>query len=227
MEKGKGKDYVPGKDADFDPWFKNLVDFVDARCTGPNPDWTHIPNEARMELRNAYETWHAAYVKTLVPHTPVDTLAKNEARDAATAVLRPFVRIYLHCKPVTDPQRLAMGVNNWDTERTSINEPPDYPDYEIRHNKNNRQLEIHFKPQGTESKAVPYGYQGAVISTAVLDHVPTSVKELTETVLATASPYVMEYEEADRGKTAYFSLQWQNEKGQKGPPSDILSAIIP
>jgi hypothetical protein len=50
------KDYTPSSDAEFDAWFKNLIDYVDAQCVGATPRWTHIPNTARMELRDSYET---------------------------------------------------------------------------------------------------------------------------------------------------------------------------
>jgi hypothetical protein len=30
-----------------------------------------------------------------------------------------------------------------------------------------------------------------------------------------------------RGKTVYFALRWENTRGEKGPWSEIMSAIIP
>ncbi|MDR2068863.1 MAG: hypothetical protein LBP71_03235, partial [Spirochaetaceae bacterium] len=65
------------------------------------------------------------------------------------------------------------------------------------------------------------------ISWAVLDAPPADEKALTNTVLATRTPHVLEFTEEERGKTVYVCLQWQNEKGERGRPSEIQSAVIP
>jgi hypothetical protein len=53
-------------------------------------------------------TGHTAYAKTLVPHTPVDTEAKNESE--AKGKIRPFVNVYLRedQPAVTDIDRTVM-----------------------------------------------------------------------------------------------------------------------
>ncbi|MDR1636942.1 MAG: hypothetical protein LBR93_06355 [Treponema sp.] len=66
---------------------------------------THIPAPARPGLNGA---WAAAYRAFLGgPHTKMDTKAK---KDAAKAVIRPFVNQYLRFPPVTNEDRTAMGV---------------------------------------------------------------------------------------------------------------------
>ncbi|MDR2740973.1 MAG: hypothetical protein LBB98_02340 [Treponema sp.] len=37
----------------------------------------------------------------------------------------------------------------------------------------------------------------------------------------------LEFAEEDRGKTVYIALRQQNEKGSKGPSSEIQSTAIP
>jgi hypothetical protein len=58
---------------------------------GQTPEWTQIPAPARRSVADAYTARYAAYAKTIGPHTPVDTEAKNDAKRAAKAVVRPFV----------------------------------------------------------------------------------------------------------------------------------------
>jgi hypothetical protein len=60
----------------------------------------------------------------------------------------------------------------------------------------------------------------------VLDHPPADAGELTKALLATRTPHTLEFTEEERGKTVYVALQWQNNKGQKGPWSEILWAIV-
>jgi hypothetical protein len=80
---------------------------------------------------------------------------------------------------------------------------------------------------GSDSKAKPYGVNGAVIIYAVLDAPPADHSALTSSVLATRTPHILEFTEEERGKTVYVAICWQNEKGQKGPWSEIESAIVP
>jgi hypothetical protein len=80
---------------------------------------------------------------------------------------------------------------------------------------------------GSTSKAKPYGTNGAVIAYAVLNAPPTNPDALTHTVLATRTPHILEFTEEERGKTVYVTICWQNEKGQRGPWSEIESAIVP
>jgi hypothetical protein len=59
------------------------------------------------------------------------------------------------------------------------------------------------------------------------DAPPADHNALTRSVLATRTPHTFEFTEEERGKTVYMAACWQNEKGQKGPWSEIVSAIVP
>ncbi|MDR0686155.1 MAG: hypothetical protein LBF79_01655, partial [Dysgonamonadaceae bacterium] len=77
------------------------------------------------------------------------------------------------------------------------------------------------------SYAKPYGMDGALIIYNVLPEPPTEYAQLTRHNLATHTPFLFNFSMAERGKTAYFAIAWQNEKGEKGPFSPIVSQIIP
>jgi hypothetical protein len=68
---------------------------------------------------------------------------------------------------------------------------------------------------------------GALIIYNVLPEPPTEYAQLTRHNLATHTPFLFNFSMAERGKTAYFAIAWQNEKGEKGPFSPIVSQIIP
>jgi hypothetical protein len=221
------KDYIPHNDAEFDNFFKFLNQYVNEKCaTSPPSAWNHIPHEARAALTEAYDTWHIAHDKTIGPHTPVETRAKNEARKAVERKLRPFVNQYLRFPPVTNEDRDAMSIHNRDEIKTPIPAPLTRPEYTIKV-KDIRRLTVNFWDQGSESKAKPHGSDGAVICWAVRDTPPASAKELTNWQLATRSPFTLEFDEAERGKTVYLALCWQNDKGQRGSWSEIRNAVIP
>jgi hypothetical protein len=214
-----GRNYIPSNDAEFDKWFKFLCQYVAQKTSGAQPPWTHIPAAALTAL-------NSAYAETIGPHTPVDTEAKNDAKKAAAKVVRPFVNQYLRFPPVTDEDRTAMGIPNRDPTRTPVEVPKTRPVFSVGV-KAIRSLTIAFHDEGTESRAIPYGMDGAVIFWDVLDSPPSSPKKLGRSELATRSPHTLSFEEEERGKTVYIAMRWQNEKGQKGEFTAKQSAIIP
>jgi hypothetical protein len=52
------------------------------------------------------------------------------------------------------------------------------------------------------------------------------VEELTRSAFDPRSPFTLNFEENQRGKTLYFALHWENAKGEAGPWSVIQKAII-
>jgi hypothetical protein len=88
-------------------------------------------------------------------------------------------------------------------------------------------LTIHFHDHGSEKKAKPKGVHGAEAAWEILDTPPTDWSQLTHSVFDTNSPLVLTFNGDQRGKTLYFAMRWENTRGEKGPWSDIMSAIIP
>jgi hypothetical protein len=113
-----------------------------------------------------------------------------------------------------------------DTTSTHIGRPKTRPVFSIRV-KDTRLLELPFKDQDSESRARPYGMNGAVVSFEVSDTPVRDPEKLTRTELATRTPHLLHFAEEDRGKTVYFSMQWQNESGERGDFTEIQSAIVP
>jgi hypothetical protein len=127
---------------------------------------------------------------------------------------------------ITDAQRIAMGLNVHDTKPTVLPVPTSRPELYIDV-LDFRRLKIQFHDKGSSSKAKPYGINGAVIAYAVLDTPPADTGALTSAALATRTPHTLEFTEEERGKTVYVAMCWENEKGQRGPWSEIESAVVP
>jgi hypothetical protein len=113
-------DYIPPKDSDFDAFFKNIVDTVDEKTGGNRPEWDHIPQDALQEFHDAWTAWTAAYEKTKVPHSPVETAEKNRVRKSSGKVLRNFINRFLRFAPVTPEERARMGIPEHDEIHTTI-----------------------------------------------------------------------------------------------------------
>jgi hypothetical protein len=83
-----------------------------------------------------------------------------------------------------------------------------------------RRISIHFSPK-------PKGVHCIEIFSAISDTPITNIKNLTSFALDTRSPYTFIFEDNQRGKSFYFAVRWGNTRGEKGPLSEIFSAIVP
>jgi hypothetical protein len=217
------------KDAEFDVWFGNLVQYVlkmiSAGAGGSAPVWTHILAAEAAALNAAFTAWHTVYGATLTPHTPGQTAAKNEAREAANREISSFYRRFIEHPAVTLEQLMDAGFQP-PSPRTPDAAPATYPEAETDSSVI-RQLTIHFRDKGSRSRAKPPKVHGAEIRWAILDREPADENELTASDFDTASPFTLTFTESQRGKRVYFALRWESSTNLKGPWSEIYSAIIP
>ena len=227
------RDFIPANDAAFDAWFRNLVEYVEAKAAVPPgspagtlPEWDHIPQRHVAELTAAFDDWRPYYDRTLEPHTPAAITAKNDARARAERVIRPFVRRFLHFEPVTNADRTNMAIPLHDkirTDHTVVTE-------EVEFNlviEGIRVVHVHFKVLGAPGNAKPEGYDGAVVIWDVLSEPPADPDHLNRHTMASRTPHIIEFPEEERGKTVYVALAWQNERGILGRWSDIKSTVVP
>jgi hypothetical protein len=212
------KDYIPAKDAQFDVWFLFLVTYVAQHTAGASPPWPHIPASAVTGLRAAYDNWHNAYFTTVGPHTPGDTLVKNAARKSATDIIRPFVAQYLKFSPVTSDQRKDMGVNERESEHTSVPSPATRAIITDMRAIGGYQAKIWFRDELTpDSRAVPYGYSGCMLNYIWGKERVNDVTEMKNTVLMTRSPWTLTLPPSAQACFLSCVTRWINEKGQVGP----------
>jgi hypothetical protein len=222
------KKYIPRKDADFDQWLAFLIQYVTGKCTGSTPAWNHIPPAARAALSAVYVAWKTAYEKTIGPHTPVDTEAKNDAKKAAEAAVRPFVAQYLRFPPVTNEDRTAMGIPNHDTHPTPIKPPETRPSFSIVQMGPGTLGIIYRNGDKARKGSKPAGVEGARIYYGFFDGPLTDQKLLPASVWATKCPHLIRFRETDRGKRVYFALKWEIRKENgESPWSEILSELVP
>jgi hypothetical protein len=225
-------DHIPVRDADFNNWFKNLCQYVTVKTSvippATAPEWTHIPAAEVTLLNNAYSAWYTVYVIVLKPHTPADTLAKDEARAAAEAVIRPFIGQWLMWKQVSDVEREEAGVHNKRPRRPEIPVPTTVPELTPSTGVP-RQLLIAYRDKGSARRGKPADVHGIEVRWAFLDKPPEDIeKELTQSSFDTKSPLTLTFEEHDRGKRIYMVGRWEiSREGIKGDFGDIVSVIVP
>ncbi|HEX8248516.1 MAG TPA: hypothetical protein VF599_10115 [Pyrinomonadaceae bacterium] len=72
----------------------------------------------------------------------------------------------------------------------------------------------------------PPGILGAEIWYKIDGAAPVDNKECQFLALDTATPYVVQFDGADAGKTVYYLLRWQSKNGDKGDWSDVALATV-
>ena len=229
MSTSNSRDYVPRRDADFDGWLENLTAYVVANATssGPPPRWTHIPQPKVQQLVAHNDDWHTKHVKLFGPHTEVDILAKQLAREVAEPFARSFTQQYLKFDPVTDLDRANMRIAATHATRSPtgklIEEVMARCDSSMI-----RQLIWHYWIKGSEHHAKPPHAYGVECIYARLDHPPVHISELINREISTASPVELKFDEEERGGKVYCCFRWLGTKeGNEGEWSEIFSAVIP
>jgi hypothetical protein len=215
-------DFIPRADAAFTVFFRNIAGYCGERLVA----WGHIPPEDFGALAGAFDEWQQAYEATRAPHIPQLTAEMRRARRASERALRAFINRFLRWPPVTDLDRDKMGIRNHHTPHTSHGAPASAPEIEFALSVI-RQIAIRYRDFGAAGWAKPGHARLIEIRWAILDAAPDTVRALINVELDTATPCVLEFAEADRGRRIFAAARWVSNTGDKGPWSDIESAFIP
>lgn len=217
-------DYIPQNDADMNVWQGNLVEIIEPNLTA----WG-ILAEDFATLKSKKTVWDTTYAKASNKQnrTAADVLAKDEAANDYKKTIRSFVAQWLASNnKVTDVDRTRMGLTVKSGTRTAVPVPTTSPvgsvDFSIR-----LQHTINFSDEASpRSKAKPAGVHGCEIYMKVDGEAPKDASELTYVVTDTATPYVVKFDGNKAGKTVYYWLRWVNTRGETGPWSIAVSAMV-
>jgi hypothetical protein len=217
-------DYIPQNDADMNVWQGNFVVIVE-----PNITVWGISTEDFTGVKSKQSIWTTAFAKASNKQnrTAADVLAKDEASDDYKKTIRIFVAQWLaNNTKVTDAERTRMGL----TVKTGTRSPTPVPttspvgtiDFSVR-----LQHSIHYFDEAmAHSNAKPQGVHGCEIYMKVDGDAPKDASELTYVGTCTATPYTVKFDGAKTGKVVYYWLRWVNTRGEAGPWSVTLSAMV-
>jgi hypothetical protein len=76
-------------------------------------------------------------------------------------------------------------------------------------------------------KAKPEGVHGFELAWGIFDVVPTDWDELNHSSFSTRSTLQMKFSGKDRGKIIAYATRWEDNRGRKGPWSNIDDTLIP
>jgi hypothetical protein len=213
-------------DLDFSITANNIINATGDNLTawGVNKNWFD------KTVKPALQLWNDAYDNDQDTRTKnqLTTLAKNEARKNLTPILRLLINFIKGSVDVTDEQKTILGLADETHSRTPL--PPTNKIVQISVElKTIRRIIGNFKSAEDESKAKPNGVSGAEIRWGITDTRPNSVDELTNSDFYSRTPFVLDFDEDDRGKTVFMVGRWMMRSSQSGygPWGEFTSAIIP
>jgi hypothetical protein len=215
--------YIPQKEAEMIEWSGNLID-----VSKENAAELELPADRLAELEADHVRLKALYEKCQTPnHTPLDIQEKNDLKTAFLDKVKLFVRFHLqNNEKMTDVLRRAAGIPVHDTKPTHHPPPDSHPVITASwRNPFELALRIHDSKSGKRGK--PKYVTGAVLFWLVSDTPVFDPKKLTNSALATRSTYILSFSASERGKIVYIAGQWQNGIGEKGPPGEVISVVIP
>jgi hypothetical protein len=191
---------------------------------------TRLGDWLLLEFTPEYNSYLSAYN---VCQDPVTDTPGAEARLKVTEdKLFPLFRElcgFLKANPlVSNPDLIEMGLPQKATHEHHPAPIADKaPSFEIIPIEGNR-LRIFFYPEGAKSrKGKPAGQHGAEIKWGFFDPPMFDAEKLPHSLFDTASPYTLQFNEEDIGKTVCIALRWENNRGLKGPWSIVSVAHVP
>jgi hypothetical protein len=177
-----------------------------------------IPAATMTELSTLRAT---AAAKLAVVESAEKTAVAVEECKAAFAELETAMRDakkrHFLTPPLVDADYTGLSLPIPDRTRSPVPPPATRPVFTLKPG-DTRQVVINFKDEASESKA--YGYNGTVVSYALLSAPPSDQTALIRSDMATKTPLVLTFTEEERGQQVYIALCWQNAKGEKGSWTD-------
>ena len=214
---------IPAKDADFNVWQDTIVQAAIENST----EWLLDTDWLDKQLEPARAAWTTAWEAYQNPgtRTKLITATKKEKRADYEKLLMILAANLRANTRLTDDDRRAAGLSIRDAKPTPSPVPVTYPiisvDTSIM-----RRLILKYRDSGSTTTAKPKGIHGAEIKWLISEERPM-VEELINSAFDTGTPYMIDFEDAQRGKRVWICLRWENTRGEKGPWGQMVNAIIP
>jgi len=217
-------DLVPSADADFNVFQSGVVTDTQTNATVFGVLAADITALVALQT-----TWTNAYAKASNKQnrTAADVQAKNDARTNYEKALRKFIAKWLaNNDKVPDAERQRMGLTIKSGAHTPVGAPATSPiatvDFSTR-----LQHSVYFVDENTPtSKAKPEGVHGCEVWKKLGNPAPVNETELAFAGVCTRSPFTVYFHGDDAGKNAWYWLRWVNTKGEHGPWSSAVSAMV-
>jgi hypothetical protein len=215
--------YIPGAEKAFNDWQDNWVTRILASTTwGLTPADMAAVTAAQLPYTAAYAVGN----KLANPNS-----SQRQAKRTETKTFKAFIRNFVNTKlnnnsAVTPADRNALGLTVYDTERTNSTPPTFAPKvtvdsiFHLGH-----RLRI-TNPNTPDSQAKPADAIGMRVYVYIGTVAPTDISQYAFHGIATRWLYTVAFAAGDVGKRTWYIVQYEGMRGQKGPQSTSVDAMI-
>ena len=183
---------------------------------------------ALQGLQTIYvDAYHVGSKEQKLTRTAGQAQAFRTAQKNYIDGIRNFNSQWISRNPlVTDAQRVDLGVTVRDTEPTRIDAVGFAPQLVVDKISGGVHTLRFSNPEDPHSKKMPKG-QKIILRTAVgAADIPESEIPWSGTEIVTRFLHDVSYTVDDKGKTAYYSACYESNRGERGPWSDVIDAIV-
>ena len=193
-----------------------------------NADEWNVPEDIRVRLSAAIEVAERELAIPTGERNPISNARLKTAFAELTAVMRDMKKRYFYNPPLTDADLIALGLKIKDSEPTPVADPVGLAAANVKY-PNAGALELHLKHDDAppaDDKA-NYGFRIYYGVFAAGDTLPVTGDDLHDSVFTRKKKYLFTFNPKDSGKTACFSIRYENSKGKTGQWGKLFSAVIP
>jgi hypothetical protein len=194
----------------------------------PNKVNWRIYEDDLEKLQTAHAAASTLILKPETSRTPADNAEIRAAFGGLTSTMRYIKKHYFLVPPLTEADLLRLGLKPDDHIHTPVPAPTGQATVETRY-AGPAQLYVtfeHLKSTALNPKSA-YGYKLAFKVCDADRTPPESGKELTETKFSRRKKILFTFEPENRGKKVYFSVRYENSKGEAGPWVPVTEAVVP
>lgn len=220
-------DWLPTRDTALLPWAQNFS----ARISAAPTTYGFTVPEA-TSLAGYVTAYNSALATALTPATRTRTTveAKDLAKAQLVAVIRSFSRRLQANPAVTSLQRTDLGLPIYSNSRTPIPAPSTPPTLNLVASGQLTQLVRIADINEPNKRTKPAGVFAAQVYSWVAQmpgQTPPADIELWRCEgVAKRGEFSVDYTQADVGKQAFVAAQWFNSRGEYGPVSATVSAVV-
>lgn len=204
--------YIPASDALFSAW---LLNFSTLLTAAPTVYGLTAPDAVNVAGVNS--TYQAAYTTATDPitRTAGTVAAKDVARAAAEAVVRPYAVAISLNPAVADMSKADIGVTIRATTPTPVPAPSTAPIIAID-SAIPLQQTLSYKEPGATGKYKPAGVVGCEIYRAIGTVAAVDPTQATYFGTVTKSPFRIPFGSGDQGKVCTYFGRWVTRSGPSG-----------
>jgi hypothetical protein len=191
-------------------------------------DWRMTAEEVGA-FNDAVITAENEMVAPKEKRSPEDNLKRREALSFLEKKMRDTKRQFFNEPLLSVVDLKNLGLKPKDTTPTTLSAPKLQANVKVVY-KAAGFFELHISPAqdiGTEDKRSYYGCRIVYDLYSATDAAPTDRKVLFESKFTRKKKEEFVFQSDDSGKRVYFSVRYENSKGEAGPWNPIASALIP